>query len=472
MLLIYFVAGLAALVASALLMWKYPVAVAVTSVAAAAFCEVTDIGVDGLQFGIGIYPQDIACAVLLGACVVVCLRTRSLPHDSCTPAVILLGLSLLNFARGIATFGLKPAGNSLRGLVFLVLPAVAFSAMGAAVRITAGRLVNCLSLASLVLVAIAAGRWTGVLPMPEQLVGDVREVARVLPSDYAMIIGQALIGVIGIQLIRGFRANGLIIAGMFAAVVFALQHRSVWLATAAGLLWVVLRSPRLYRSEWLKVCSLVLLLASALVLVPLLASDMFERARGLARYNVQEVGQDDSTWAWRVEGYSEATQRVFANGLAEAALGPPSGGEGGLIGTASFASIAIHDRYVAVLAYYGVTGLLVLLAWLISTAMRLQGSAPISSRDPHARTNQVILEAILISILVFFVPYSGGLLEGSLLGALWLTSGDGRAGEVNVFLAPRSTVVLRHPFRAAVARSELEVSGLRSHGRRRATGNF
>ena len=464
MLLIYSVLGLAALVTSALLMWKYPVAVAVTSVGAAALCDATGIGAEGLQFGIGIYPQDIACAVLVAACVVVSLRTRSLPHDSCMPAAILLGLSLLNFARGVPVFGLKSAGNSLRVLFFLVLPAVAFSALGGVVRMTVGRLVNCLSLASLVLVAIAVGRWTAVLPMPEQWGEDeIRTVARVLPSDYAMIIGQALIGVAGIQFIRGFRATGLIIAGMFAVVLFALQHRSVWVATGAGLVWLTLRSPRLYRLEWLKVSSLVLLLASALALAPLLASGMFGKALNLVRSNLEEVGHDDSTWAWRVEGYSEAMQRVFSNGLAEAALGPPSGGEGDLMGTASFASIFIHDRYVGVLAYYGVTGLLVLLVWLISSAARLQSLRPIASRDRHARTNKAILEALLISILVYFVPYSGGLLEGSLLGALWLTSAAGRAGKDDVALAARATAVLRHSsFRSAVAQTELGASGLRS----------
>ena len=113
--------------------------------------------------------------------------------------------------------------------------------------------------------------------------------------------------------------------GLFSALVFALQHRSVWSATAAGLVWLAIWSPRLPRGEWLKFTVLGLWLGAAVVISPLVASGPYERVVRLLNSNIQEVNQEDSTWAWRMEGYLEAIQRIFSNGAVEAVLGPPSG---------------------------------------------------------------------------------------------------------------------------------------------------
>ena len=203
-----------------------------------------------------------------------------------------------------------------------------------------------------------------------------------------------------------------------------------------------MRSPRLGRREWLKLSSLVLLLVSALTLTGLIASGPLDKALQLFNSNVKEISREDSTWAWRVAGYSEATGRTFSNGLVEATVGPPSGRD--LSNTASFASIYIHDRFVAVLAYYGVVGLMLLIAWLFSTATRVQRLAFEAARDRRARINKVILEAMLISTVFYFIPYSGGLLEGSLLGAIWLASTPRRARGNNITSAPQPVVVLQY----------------------------
>ena len=460
MLLIDLVVAFSGLVLSALLLWRHPVATAVTLIAVAVLSDLTGIGESGFQLGVTIYPLDLSCAALIACCIVVSLRTRSLPRDFCWPALILLALGVLNFGRGVLLFGPKAPGNNARELIYLVLPVVAFSFLGPAMRMNAERLINYLSLASLGFAVVAVARWAGVLAMPDVYDEEFREVVRVLPSDYAIVIGQALIGVLGTQLIRGFRTTGLMIAGLFAGLVFALQHRSVWTATVAGIAWLVLRSPRLVWREWLKFSSLTLLLASSLTLTALLASGPLEKALKLFHSNVQEVSQDGSTWAWRVEGYSEAIERVFSNGLTQATLGPPSGRD--LSNTASFASIHIHDRYIHTLAYYGLIGLVFLFAWLLSTWMRIQRLALIASRDRRELINKATLEAMLISALVYFVPYSGGQLEGTLLGAIWLASAAHQIQEDGPTPIPGSTTTnfYRRPL---VAATVLEKSyGLRS----------
>ncbi|MCU1325304.1 MAG: hypothetical protein JWN34_674 [Bryobacterales bacterium] len=424
----------------ALLLWRWPVAFAGASVVAAAFADLIGIGKKGFEMGVTVYPTDLACAALVVSCVVVAARFRSVPRDLCWPALILLFLGVLNFARGVVVFGIQAPGNGARDLVNLVLPAVAFTAFGPAIRMTVDRLTGCLSWVSIALAALALARWAGVMPMPAtDFTDDFRSIERVLPSDAAMIIGQALIAVLGLQMMRGFRTTLLLFAGALASLVFALQHRSVWIATMAGLLWLIVRSPRLPRPEWLKLSSIVLLLGAALTLAPLLSPGMVERVSRLVGSNVEEIRRDDSTWAWRVEGYIEAVQRALSESITEAVVGPPSGRD--LSDKAGFASIHIHDRYISALAYYGLTGLVMVLVWLFSSAARIRRQEWMPTQDGSRGTAKVALQALLIAAIVYFVPYSGGQMEGSLLGIMWLACAR-RPAEKDAF-PPRSTTTIR-----------------------------
>lgn len=420
MVLIGFIIAVAGLMIVVPFIWRYPVAFANIAIAAAVLCDLTEFGTTGVQLGITIYPLDISCMALIASCVSVWLRTRSSPRDLCWPALILLGLAVLNFIRGVVLFGVKSPGNEARDLIYLVLPAVTFSFMGQALEMDVDRLIRYLRIACIGFALIAAARWAGVMPTPDVYDGQDRDIIRVLPSDYAAIIAQALIGVLGLQLKRGFRLSGMLMVGLLAGLIFALQHRSVWSATSAGLIWLAIWSPRLQRREWLKFTVLGLWLGAAVVISPLVASGPYERAVRLFSSNIQEVNQEDSTWEWRVEGYLEAIQRVFSNGPVEAILGPPSGRD--LTNKVKTeASIHIHDRYIQAVAFYGSTGLLVLLIWLLNTELRIQRLTP-RPHDRNGQCDKVILESLLVFVVIYFVPYSGGQLEGVLLGAIWLAS--------------------------------------------------
>src|SRR5690242_3353667 len=144
MVLIGFIVALAGLMVIAPLIWRYPVAVAITGIVAAVFCDITDIGVSGIQLGITVYPADLSCVALIAACISLALRNRSFPRDLCWPAVILLGLVILNFIRGVVLFGVRAPGNDARDLFNLVLPVVALSSMGWALKMDVNRLVRYL----------------------------------------------------------------------------------------------------------------------------------------------------------------------------------------------------------------------------------------------------------------------------------------------------------------------------------------
>lgn len=60
-------------------LWLYPIQTAVGGVVIAAALDCVELGTEGINVGISIYPDDIACLLLMGACIVAILRWRKLP---------------------------------------------------------------------------------------------------------------------------------------------------------------------------------------------------------------------------------------------------------------------------------------------------------------------------------------------------------------------------------------------------------
>ena len=168
----------------------------------------------------------------------------------------------------------------------------------------------------------------------------------------------------------------------------------------------------------------------------MIASNRFEQGAKLIQANVDEAAKEDSTWTWRVDGYVEATQRLFSGSLTDTVIGPPIG-DVGLADRAGYASVTIHDRYISVMVSYGLTGLVFLLIWLAMSGARIQQmDRGTTYPDRRILFNKVILEALLVSVVIYFVPYSGELLEGLLLGAMWLASAPQRVEGRRVYMDP------------------------------------
>jgi hypothetical protein len=187
------------------LLWRFPVQTAMVSLGVAMMMDCFDIGREGVTLGISIYIDDIACAILLFAGCTVILRWRKFPPRSFWIVFALFGLAVFNLVRGAGEFGTKAAGNGIRGLTYLIVPPIAFMLLRPALRWDATRVAKVLTVVGLVFTAIALGRWAGALPVPEWSTGDnLRETPRVLNAEYAMVVGQALIAALSLQLGRGF----------------------------------------------------------------------------------------------------------------------------------------------------------------------------------------------------------------------------------------------------------------------------
>jgi len=434
----------AALLWFALLMWRFPAYMGLFVLAAVVLLDSLQISLGEINAGVTIYQDDLACAALVAGAAIVAFRNRTFPRYLCSPALALLGLAGLNFARGTLLFGLKPAGNGVRGLIFFIVPFLATSVIGPALQLTCSRATSWLYGAAFLFTGVTLCRWAGLFPVPEiLLVDEFRQIPRVLGADYPMIIGQALIAVVGSQLSRGVQLSGVLKAFLLGAVVLLLQHRSVWLATAAGLACLVFRSLRYASLRQCMHFAAAAAAAATLASLLVVASGRATQFIAMLTVNIEETTQEDSSFAWRVNGFHEAIDRTFSGGPVEIVVGPPSGRD--LTDVASVASTHIHNRYIDTLAYYGVLGLLLLLAWfwtLAARVVRMKTATMDQSRGDMARS---ILQAILLSEFAYFLGYYGNLLHGAVLGLLWVASYDLSATRPHPAVAPPKASVVSDP---------------------------
>jgi hypothetical protein len=441
--LIATVAQLAAVIAAGLLLlslaWHRPGWVIFVSLSVATFLDLFQIGIKGVNLGINFYVDDAACVVVLVTGFLVLMRYhRKFPRDA-VPCLALLVLVALSFSRGFNTFGLKAAGNSSRELFLFVMPALAIMLLQPAFRLDAGRLARWLGLAGLCLSTVALLRWVGVLYTPIEQVDTLREVIRSLNANYAFVVGQAFIAAIYLPFVERRSAWWWVGAGMLGVVTLSLQHRSVWVATAAGLAWLVMRNaPRLSPVRWFALGAVACVsLGMIMVVIP----QALGFTRNIVAINVQEVEGKNSTLAWRIGGYEEATARLFDSDAVDILIGPPAGWAAGLIDT-NFASTGIHSRYIDTLAYYGIIGFAVLLLWLTMLAKRIGWTTRLlRGRPARNHTKAYFLEALLLSEIVYMIPYNGGILQSAVLGLIWVA-----ANQKAISIGARRVAFARYQF--------------------------
>jgi hypothetical protein len=261
-----------------------------------------------------------------------------------------------------------------------------------------------------------------------------------------LILCQALLGAFCLWLARGFkRWWAAALAVGFVVEILFLQDRSVWAATIVGLVWFAVRTVGSSHKLWLGVTIGTLF---ALVFLIAVVPGVGNTVGNLIGANLQEVEGSRSTWAWRTKGFEEAIDRTFSGSTAEMLIGPPAGRNLG--SGASFASVIIHDRYVDTLAYYGIVGEILLVVWLLLVARSLGPWGPLRhQQDREYEAGRAFLQALLLSTLTFFVPYSGGLPLGTAIGLMWAVAMKGPAKRkgirVSTYIGDVQTPAIKAP---------------------------
>lgn len=395
--------------------------------------QIESNGVHLGMFGINLMPEDAAWIILLVTNLLLIQQYgKSFPSDA-VPCLVLMALLAISFSRGLTIYTHQAAENGIRYQLVFATPALAIMLARPTFRLETIRLARWFSWAGLCLGIIALFRWAGVLPIPAELETSIRKIVRVLPADCALIVGQAFIAAIYLWLVERRNVKWWASAGVFGVLTFALQHRSVWVAIVGGLAWFTFRTSRLLAARWLGIAAVAgIVLCLGIIAAP---KDLLESTRKIATVNVQEVQSKNSTWSWRVEGYEEATARLLASNPIDILVGPPSGWQENT--TVGFASTHIHSEYVETLAFSGIVGVIFLLLWFAMLARRV--SWPIRSLYGRTESNYAgaaFLEALLISELLYLIPYPGGVLQGATLGLIWVAAKQNGASAADLRIRP------------------------------------
>jgi len=168
--LISTIVEMSALLAAGLLLltlaWYRPGWLIFFALSVAALLDLFQIGIGGVDFGVNLYIDDVACVLVMGTGLLMLMRYQTkFPRDA-VPCLVLLVLIALSFGRGVGPFGLKVAGNGSRNLFCFVAPALAIMLLRPAFRLDAGRLARWLGWAGLCLSAVALLRWGGCYLYP------------------------------------------------------------------------------------------------------------------------------------------------------------------------------------------------------------------------------------------------------------------------------------------------------------------
>lgn len=356
--------GFALLSGVTLALWEYPLLPALATVAS-----------------ITIYPSDVLAGVFV---IIALVRARQV--GSARPkALLLLAIPLLMLAlsilRGVRHFGLGTTINEARPLL-LVIAAVAW-VWGQAGDPRFGRRLHRFIVwtgCGLVGVALWHISLRGLGTATDLILVDGQYfTGRPLVSTQACFLALA-----GLHLIVSRRMSAL--GWLFMFVVLLVQHRSVWLATAAGLFILVLRAaPRVRRN------AIAGILFSALIAAILIGYGAFPAVLADLKGSAQSTGTlDDRTFGWTTLITAASDQ-----GLGTVLFGMPVGSGWARVNSLGLLiTYSPHNWYVTLFLRIGVIGAAALVALLIAAATNLH------------RHQRVVELVWLTTLVVYLVPYN------------------------------------------------------------------
>lgn len=371
----------------------------------------------GLDMGIRLLNYTVSPMDFLSACAVTAVGLRLLGHgrvDIVEMLWLLVFLSLLvAFAHGVQSFGFQAATISYRRF-FYVSAAIIYMLSFSWEDRDINRLLGMWMLAAVILALVAIADWLGLSASPmmdNQILINAFDNQRVLPASSAFILAQA--GLIGLAAWSrpGEGSYQRLLSILCLVVMGLLYHRTVWVATFAGIIAILLLQPR-------ALARLGVPLAIGLLLT--LALWTFQTGLGdtsLAasmKAAITEPFTEDSSYNWRVEGWQILVSRALSDGVATIVMGAGFGvGYARQMGWA-LVQYSPHNFYLETFLNAGLLGMgLWCLATLEMGVRIVRGGVPGINRLD--RTGAM---ALLVAIGVYNIPYTLSSEQGLLIGML------------------------------------------------------
>jgi hypothetical protein len=366
---------------------------------------------------IRVQAADVVFVVLLAAAVARLMRLEGSP--AAHHILIALGLiTVWALARGVAPFGVPAATNEARKFLWFFGVALYFATVEPR-RDLLDRVGRMWLVTATVFAGFALLRWVGnAAGLTGGFFGGDADL-RVLPADTTLILSQAALLSFPylIQKTAGWRR---FLAPSFLVLVLLLQHRTVWVVTAAGVLLLFARERALARRA-------LVALAAVLVLLSILVFTVFDDPELQLTDQLATSAQSTATFEWRLEGWQSLLVDSGPEDLHEVVVGKPFG-EGWARtlpnGRVIDANITPHNFYLEAVLRIGVLGLVLLLA-LYALALRHTYTASRSGALEGVLNPTVLFVTISVQ-LIYYLTYSPDLAQAMLLGLGAAVAGGAR----------------------------------------------
>lgn len=384
--------------------------------------QIMDIAVDAEYIpsldlgGTSIYLADVLFGIVALSAITRLFGTKKLVGAQF--AVLIAGLlTAFSVFRGVTEAGLGPAVNEARPSFYFFSGVSYFMTIGGQERVIE-RISRLFLIAagalSLLIVILWATTLTGGSP-PTPLATPLESGFRVIGAGRTMILTQAiLIALPGVAISRSFHPMGRLryLAFGLLPVAVLLQHRTVWVGTAAGLLFLAIRGKSSGRSAIIGLVGVSAL--SVLAMALLMTGDSNPLTESLRRSST-----DTHTLEWRYEGWVELLEGRDAPQGTAVLIGTPYGSGYDRIIEGRQVDVNPHNYYVETYLRQGFIGLGALII-AYGFAISILRKQPARVRSVGLANTDALL-ALAVTQLLFFFTYRPspdlGAVAGIIIGA-------------------------------------------------------
>jgi O-antigen ligase len=360
---------------------------------------------DAGPFSVG--PQDLLLVVMAAAVVARLLRAERLTTQQ-RLLLVIAALVIWAVARGIAPFGLPAAVNEARRSLRFVFVALYFAAIEPR-RELLDRIGWLWVLAAAALVGITVVRWlAGSVGVYGGVLGAGGSM-RVIPSDPTLLVAQGALIAFPLLAERG---RGVIryTAPAFLVAVVLLQHRTVWIAAAFGVAYLLFRERALAKRAFSA-------LLVATFLFTALMFTVFGGNEDVVSEQLATSAQSTGTFEWRVDGWTVLLADTIDAGINEVAVGRPFGtGWTRTMSSGGVVEVSPHNYYVEAFLRIGLVGL-ILLGLIYASALRATAQA--SKTEGGGLGSLLTANGLHVAIAVqlfYYITYAPDMSQAMLLG--------------------------------------------------------
>jgi hypothetical protein len=358
--------------------------------------------------------NDALFAVLITAAIARLLRARKLTP----PQLLLILIGVLvawALVRGFEPAGIPAAVNQARKFLIFTASVLYFSTVEPR-RDLLDRIGRFWLIAASVLCVFTLLRWVGdmaglsnsFLDGAYGAAFDSDDSLRAIPAISTLVIAQA--AWIGLPLLAD-RSRGILryLSPIFLVFVLLLQHRTVWVLTAAGTLYLLFRERAI-------ATRILTALAAAVVVFAGLVFTVFDDAEAQLSEQLTSSAQSTGTFEWRVEGWVVLLTDHGPKNLEEVLLGRPFGLPWDrIMPNGNLVTVTPHSFYVEPYLRIGAIGLAALLLIYVIALRGTLTASQVKERD-DSLLSPALLHTMIAVQLLFFITYTPDAAQGVLLG--------------------------------------------------------